>query len=79
MAVRARRKRPVRATRIRYRGSRISRTRVRNLRDDLDTTRTLVAETVRRFWVIPDADIREMLAQTNATISKAVGMLKRAG
>jgi len=52
---------------------------VRNLRDDLDTTRTLVAETVRRFWVIPDADIREMLAQTNATISKAVGMLKRAG
>lgn len=63
---------------IRYRGPRISRTRVRILRDDLDSTRTLVADTVRNFWITPEGDIREMLARTNATIGKAVEMLKRA-
>ena len=51
---------------------------MRILRDDLDSTRTLVADTVRRFWVIPEGDIRELLARTNATIGKAVEMLKRA-
>lgn len=64
--------------RIRYRGPKISRTRVQFLRDDLDSTRMLVADTVRRFWVIPDGEIREMLAKTNANISKAIEMLKKA-
>lgn len=76
--VAARRTERLRRSRPHIHGPRISRTRVRILRDDLDSTRTLVADTVRRFWVIPEGDIREMLARTNASIGKAVKMLQRA-
>jgi hypothetical protein len=46
------------------------------MRDDLEGTRTAVTDTFDKFWVIPEGDIREMLARTRRKIGRAVDMLK---
>jgi hypothetical protein len=48
------------------------------IREDLDGTRNKVTNTVQDFWMIPDGDIREMLARTQQKIGRAVEALKRA-
>lgn len=48
------------------------------MRDDLEGTRTAVTDTFDKFWVIPEGDIREILARTGRKIGRAVDMLKRA-
>jgi hypothetical protein len=63
---------------VKYRGPRISRARVRLMRDDLEQTRTAVIETVKKFWVIPEQDIRQALEKTEKKIGRAVTMLQRA-
>jgi hypothetical protein len=56
----------------------ISRTRLRMLRDDLDGTRNVVTDTFDNFWIISERDIRDTLAKTQKKIGRAVDMLKRA-
>ncbi|MGE5734977.1 MAG: hypothetical protein ACM34E_07800 [Acidobacteriota bacterium] len=56
----------------------ISRTRLRSLRDELDVARDAVTDTFHKFWIIPERDIRETLAATQQKIGRAVDMLKRA-
>ncbi len=57
---------------------RISRARLRNLREDLDTTRDAVTDTVHRFWIIPEGDILQTLAATQQKIGRAVEALRTA-
>src|SRR5579862_9598354 len=58
---------------VKYRGPRISRARVRLMRDDLEQTRTAVIETVKKFWVIPEQDIRRALEKTERSEERRVG------
>jgi hypothetical protein len=60
------------------RAPRISRARLRMIREHLDGTRNNVTDTVQDFWMIPEGDIREMLARTQQKIGRAVDALKRA-
>ena len=60
------------------RAPRISRSRLRTIREDLDGTRNTVSETVQDFWIIPEGDIRETLTRTQHKIGRAVDALKRA-
>lgn len=57
---------------------RISRTRLRDLRDELDITRSAVTDAFDKFWIIPERDIRETLAATQRKIGKVVDTLRRA-
>jgi hypothetical protein len=57
---------------------RISRSRLRNLRDELDITRSAVTDAFHKFWIIPERDIRETLAATQREIGKVVDTLRRA-
>ena len=57
---------------------RISRARLRFLRDDLDGARNTMSDTFEKFWIIPEHDIRETLARTHRRIKRAVDMLSRA-
>lgn len=57
---------------------RISRARLRNLREDLDATRNAVTNTFHKFWIIPEGEIRESLAATQQKIGRAVEALRRA-
>ncbi len=59
-------------------GPRISRTRIRMLRDDLNATREVINEAFHKFWIVPESDIRETLAATQRRIGKAAQMLRRA-
>ena len=63
---------------VKYRGARISRARLRSLRDDLAGTRNAVSDLHENFWLTSGQDIREMLARTQHKIAKAVGMLQGA-
>jgi hypothetical protein len=63
---------------LRYRGPRISRTRLRRVRDDLDQSRTTMSETARKFWIMSEHDIREILTKTEQKIGRAVNMLGNA-
>jgi hypothetical protein len=63
---------------VKYRGAKISRARVRGLRDDLDRTRATVGALHENFWVISEQEIREMLAKTQEKIGRAVNLLQRA-
>lgn len=62
----------------RHRAARISRVRLQNMREDLQGTRKAVTEAVEKFWIIPEGDIRETLAQTEKKISRAVKVLEHA-
>ena len=60
------------------RAPRISRARLRMIREDLDGTRNMMSDTVQDFWIIPERDIRETLARTKQKIGRAVEALERA-
>jgi hypothetical protein len=63
---------------VKYRGPRISRTRLRDLREDLDSTREVMSDTVDNFWIDSEHDIRERLARTEQKIGRAVKVLAKA-
>ncbi len=63
---------------VKYRGPRISRARLRTMREDLAGTQNAVSDTLEKFWIIPEADIRETLANTQRKIGRAVQMLQQA-
>ena len=63
---------------VKHRGPKISRARLQNMRDDLQGTNRAVTEAVERFWIIPEGDIREILAQTEKKISRVVKVLQAA-
>ncbi len=63
---------------VKYRGPRISETRLRSVREDLDNTREVMSNTVDNFWTDSEQDIRERLAKTEQKIGKAVKMLAKA-
>jgi hypothetical protein len=60
------------------RAPRISRAKLRMIREELDGTRNTVIDTVQDFWMIPEGDIRDTLASTQQKIGRAVDALKRA-
>lgn len=64
--------------RVKYRGARISRARMRGLRNDLNRTRATVVDLHENFWVISEQEIREILAKTQEKIGRAVNLLRRA-
>ncbi len=57
---------------------RISRARLRTMRDELNAAHDAVTDTVHNFWIIPDGDIRETLAATQKKVARAVAILRRA-
>jgi len=61
-----------------YRGPKISRVRVRMLRDDLDRARLIIADTFSDYWLTPEGEIRETLEKTQRTIGRAVDTLSKA-
>ncbi len=63
---------------VRYRGPRISRTRLRSVGDDLNESRNTVNEMVRKFWIMSEHDIRDILAKTEQKIGRAVNTLRKA-
>jgi hypothetical protein len=63
---------------VKYRGARISRARLRNLRHDLEGTRNAVTDLHENFWVTSEQDIREMLEKTEQKIGRVVGALEKA-
>lgn len=63
---------------VKYRGPRISQTRLRSVREDLANTRDLMSDTVDNFWIESEHDIRERLAKTEQKIGRAVKMLAKA-
>ncbi len=62
----------------RRRCPKVSRSRLRSVRDDLATTRTALTETLHRYWLVPEHDIRGKLAHTEKLIGKAVEVLSKA-
>jgi hypothetical protein len=62
---------------VKYRGPRISRMWLRSLREDLDNTRNAMSDTVDKFWITSEHDIRDTLAKTQQKIGRAVNMLKK--
>jgi hypothetical protein len=63
---------------VKYRGAKISRARVRGLRDDLGRTRAAVGDLHENFWVTSEQDIRDMLAKTQEKIGRAMDVLESA-
>jgi hypothetical protein len=63
---------------VKYRGARISRARLRNLRHDLEGTRNAVTDLHENFWITSEQDIREMLQKTEQKIGRVMGALDRA-
>ncbi len=57
-----------RCSEVKYRGPRISRKRLRDLREDLDAARNTMSVTVRKFWITSEHDIRDTLAQAEQKI-----------
>ena len=57
---------------------RISRTKLQGLRDNLDHTQVALDETLDRFWIVPESDVRGTLAHTKKQIAKAVSLLNKA-
>src|SRR5689334_4197911 len=63
---------------VKQRSPRISRTRLQNMRQDLQGTKKAVTEVIEKFWIIPEGEIRETLAQTEKKIDRAVKVLEHA-
>ncbi len=57
---------------------RISRTKLQTLRDNLTDTQVALDETLDRFWIVPESDVRGTLAHTRKQIHKAVTLLSKA-
>jgi hypothetical protein len=62
----------------RRRCPKVSRTRLRIVRDELENTRTALSETVRMYWIISEHDIRGRLAHTEKLIGRVVNVLTKA-
>ncbi len=62
----------------RQRGAKLSRMRIHKLHDELNATRDVITDTVRRFWTIPEGDIRDTLAATQHRIGKVLKTLGKA-
>ena len=77
-AKRAHTKRPRTHVGRRSGGPKISRARLRVLRDDLDRLRNTMTETWDNVWVVSEHDIRETLGRTQQKIGNAVDLLKTA-
>lgn len=77
-AKRAHTKRPRTHVGRRSGGPKISRARLRMLRDDLDRLRNTMTDTWDNFWVVSEHDIRETLGRTQQKIGNAVELLKTA-
>ena len=56
----------------------ISRSRLQMLKDDLDRTRDAMTETVEKFWITPEHEIRQMLGRTQHKIGRVAETLSRA-
>ena len=63
---------------VKYRSPRISRARLRTMRDDLAGTQNAVSDTFEKFWTTPETHIRETLAKTRQKIGRAVQLLQKA-
>ncbi len=63
---------------VKYRGPRISRARLRTMREDLAGTQNAVSNAFEKFWTTPETHIRETLANTQRKIGRAVQMLQKA-
>jgi hypothetical protein len=63
---------------VKYRGPRISRVRLRTMREDLAGVQNAVNDTFQKFWTTPETHIRETLAKTQQKIGRAVQMLPKA-
>lgn len=48
------------------------------LREDLSGTQNLMSDTVDKFWITSEQDIRNTLAKTEQKIGRAVNMLAKA-
>jgi len=48
------------------------------MREDLRGTKKAVTEVIEKFWIIPEGEIRETLAQTEKKIDRAVKVLEHA-
>ncbi len=57
---------------------RISRAKLRTMRDELNAAHDAVTDTYHKFWIIPEGDIRDTLAATQRKIGRAMAMLRRA-
>jgi hypothetical protein len=57
---------------------RISRTKLQTLRENLDNTQVALNETLDRFWIVPESDVRGTLVHARKQISKAVTLLSKA-
>jgi hypothetical protein len=52
--------------------------KLQTLRDNLDNTQVALDETLDRFWIVPESDVRGTLAHTKKQIGKAVSLLNKA-
>ncbi len=57
---------------------RISRAKLQMLRDNLNDTQIALDETLNRFWIVPESDVRGTLGHTKKQIGKAVSLLNKA-
>ncbi len=71
-------KHPRRARAHRPRHLGISRTKLQTVRDNLSDTTVALDDTLDRFWLVPESDVRATLAHTKKQIDKAVTLLSRA-
>ncbi len=62
----------------RRRCPKVSRSRLRTVRDELANTRSALNETLSVYWLTPENDIRGRLAHTEKLIGKAVKVLTKA-
>ncbi len=62
----------------RRRCPKVSRSRLRSVRDELATTRTALTETLHMYWLVPESDIRGKLRHTEKLIGKTVDVLSKA-
>ncbi len=57
---------------------RISRSRLQTLCDNLNDTQIALDESLDRFWIVPESDVRGTLAYTKNQIHKALALLRKA-
>ncbi len=62
----------------RRRCPKVSRSRLRTVRDELENTQTVLNETLRMYWFTPEHDVRSRLAHTEKLIGRTVKVLAKA-
>ncbi len=79
---RAAKRRPAPSTRqqliqTRRRCPKVSRSKLRGMRDELQKTRSALTDTLRVYWITPESELRGRMAQTERLIGKAVQVLTK--